>query len=269
MITFPNAKINIGLHITEKRADGFHNLESCFYPIAWADVLEAVPAADFSFSSSGIAIPGDATKNLCVKAYQLLKQDFDLPPLATHLLKIVPIGAGMGGGSSDAAFMLKMLNEIGKCGLSTAELEQYARQLGSDCAFFIQNRPQYCYEKGDQFADISLNLKGKYIVLVYPNFAISTAEAYAGVKPQLPEVNLLETLQRPMQEWRHNIKNDFEAGLFPKYPILAQIKEKMYEYGAIYASMTGSGSTIYGIFDKPIHLQNNFPSSTVWQGECL
>lgn len=267
MVTFPNAKINIGLQIIEKRSDGFHNIASCFYPVGWSDVLEIIPATEFSFSSSGIEIPGDPTKNLCVKAYELLKQDIELPPVSMHLLKIVPIGAGMGGGSADAAFVLKLLNTTFNLSLSTSDLQKYARKLGSDCAFFIENKPQFCYEKGDVFADIKLSLKGKFIVLVYPNLHISTAEAYAGVKPQPPTINLPEALQRPLPEWRHAIKNDFEDGLFPKYPVLPQIKEKLYEKGAIYSSMTGSGSTIYGIFEKETDLKNIFAPYTVWQGE--
>lgn len=267
MVIFPNAKINIGLQIIEKRPDGFHNIASCFYPVGWSDVLEIIPAAEFSFSSSGIEIPGDPAQNLCVKAYELLKQGIDLPPVVMHLLKIVPIGAGMGGGSADAAFVLKLLNQIFDLRLAIADLENYARKLGSDCAFFIENKPQFCYEKGDQFANISLSLKGKHIVLVYPNLHISTAEAYAGVTPQTPDVNLSEALQRPLSEWRHCIKNDFENGLFHKYPVLAKIKEELYEKGAIYSSMTGSGSTIYGIFEKETDLQNIFAPYTVWQGE--
>jgi 4-diphosphocytidyl-2-C-methyl-D-erythritol kinase len=267
MITFPNAKINIGLQIIEKRPDGFHNIASCFYPVGWSDVLEIIPASELSFSSSGIEIPGDPTQNLCLKAYELLRRDFNLPPVAMHLLKIVPIGAGMGGGSVDAAFALKLLNTTFQLSLSTFDLQNYARKLGSDCAFFIENKPLFCYEKGDQFADVSLTLKGKYIVLVYPNLHISTAEAYGGVKPQRPDVNLTEALQRPVSEWRHCIQNDFEHGLFAKYPILPKIKDQLYENGALYASMTGSGSTIYGIFEKVTDLQNIFAPYTVWQGE--
>ena len=267
MVAFANAKINIGLQITEKRPDGFHNIASCFYPVGWSDVVEIIPATEFSFSSSGIDIPGDPAKNLCVKAYELLKADFDLPPVAMHLLKIVPIGAGMGGGSSDAAFVLKLLNDTFKLALSTTALQNYARRLGSDCAFFIENQPQFCFEKGDQFEDISLSLKGKAIVLVYPNLHISTAEAYAGVVPQKTEVDLREALQRPIEEWRHWVKNDFENGLFQKYPVLPQIKAQLYEVGALYASMTGSGSTVFGIFEKVPDLQNIFSHYTVWNGE--
>lgn len=269
MIGFPSAKINIGLQITEKRPDGFHNIASCFYPIGWCDVLEVIRAEAFSFSSSGIEIPGDPAHNLCVKAYDLLQKDFDLPPVAMHLLKIVPIGAGMGGGSSDAAFALKLLQQTFDLPLSTTQLEDYARKLGSDCAFFVQNRPQFCYEKGDQFEDIDLRLAGKHIVLVYPNLHISTAEAYAGVTPKRPAADLREVLRRPVAEWREWVVNDFEEGLFKKYAILPQIKQQLYDLGAEYASMTGSGSTVYGIFEKAPELSNTFAQHTVWNGQLL
>ncbi|GAB4015141.1 4-(cytidine 5'-diphospho)-2-C-methyl-D-erythritol kinase [Spirosoma koreense] len=267
MITFPNCKINLGLRITEKRSDGYHNLQSCFYPVGWSDVLEAIPATEFSFSSSGLTIPGDSTANLCVRAYKLLKADFDLPPVELHLHKLVPIGAGLGGGSADAAFTLKLLNNQFSLGINTPQLEDYARQLGSDCAFFIQNRPLYCFEKGDVFSDISVDLSGYSVVLVYPNLAISTAEAYAAVRPGLPEIPLDQQLQLSPDTWRTTIHNDFEDSLFPKYPILPQIKQQLYSLGAVYASMSGSGSTVYGIFDAPISTLNQFSNYSVWQGK--
>ncbi|TAF96272.1 MAG: 4-(cytidine 5'-diphospho)-2-C-methyl-D-erythritol kinase [Cytophagia bacterium] len=269
MVCFPNAKINIGLQIIEKRTDGFHNLQSCFYPVGWSDVLEVIPAQQFGFSSSGLAIPGNADGNLCVKAYQLLQRDFDLTPVQIHLLKIVPIGAGLGGGSADAAFALKLLNDFYALNLTSDVLENYTRQLGSDCAFFVQNKPQFCFEKGDQFADIELNLKGKFIVLVYPNLHISTAEAYAGIRPQAAQANLNEVLKMPLTAWRELVKNDFENHLFFKYPLLAHLKTQLYEQGASYASMTGSGSTIYGIFEEAPDLQNLFDAYTVWKGELF
>lgn len=248
--------------------DGFHNIASCFYPVGWSDVLEVVPAQRFEFSSSGISIPGSAATNLCVKAYNLLKNDFySLPPVAMHLLKIVPIGAGMGGGSSDAAFALKLLNSTFDLQLSTLELENYARKLGSDCAFFVENKPQFCYDKGDQFEDISLSLKGKKIILIYPNLHISTAEAYASVKPKKAEIDLREALKQPLIHWKTVVKNDFEEGLFLKYPLLAALKRQVYEAGALYASMTGSGSTIYGIFEDGLTIPNNLSSYMVWKGE--
>jgi 4-diphosphocytidyl-2-C-methyl-D-erythritol kinase len=266
MTTFPNAKINIGLQIIQKRPDGFHDIASCFYPVGWADALEVIEAEAFSFSSSGIDIPGDAAKNLCVKAYDLLKADFALPPVAMHLLKNVPIGAGMGGGSADAAFTLKLLNDKFQLKISISDLENYARQLGSDCAFFVQNKPMYCFDKGDQFTDIEINIKGKYVVLVYPNLHISTAEAYSGVKPQQPKTDLIEALKLPLSDWKNYVVNDFEIGLFEKYPVLLQIKNQLYEQGAAYASMTGSGSTLFGIFESEPQLANNYADYVVWKG---
>ncbi|MBD2751880.1 4-(cytidine 5'-diphospho)-2-C-methyl-D-erythritol kinase [Spirosoma validum] len=267
MLVFSNCKINLGLRITEKRSDGFHNLQSCFYPVGWGDILEAIPSKTFAFSSSGLSIPGELRTNLCVRAYDLLKADFDLPPVQLHLHKLVPIGAGLGGGSADAAFTLRLLNDQFKLGLSIAQLEEYARLLGSDCAFFIQNRPLYCLEKGDVFQDITIDLSGYHILLVYPNLAISTAEAYAGVRPQQPETSLFNQLQAPIDAWCETIHNDFEDSLFPQYPVLAQIKEQLYEAGAVYASMSGSGSTIYGIFQAPVVLPNQFLNYSVWQGK--
>ncbi len=267
MLTFPNCKINIGLQITEKRADGFHNLLSCFYPVGWSDALEIVPADTVAFTTSGLPIPGDPiAKNLCVKAYELLKADYALPPVAMHLHKIVPIGAGLGGGSADAAFALRLLNDQFSLSLTVSELETYARQLGSDCAFFIRNQPVYGIEKGDVFEPVSIDLTGYYIVLVYPSLAISTAEAYRGVRPRRPEVPLRELLQAPVTEWRHTVHNDFEDSLFPAYPQLASLKAQLYEAGALYASMTGSGSTVYGIFRHPVDLPNQMIPYSVWQG---
>ncbi len=267
MLSFPNCKINIGLQITQKRTDGFHNLLSCFYPVGWSDALEIVPADAYSFSTSGLPIPGDPTaKNLCTKAYELLKADFDLPPIAMHLHKIVPIGAGLGGGSADAAFTLRLLNDRFVLGLTTPELETYARRLGSDCAFFVQNRPVYGIEKGDVFENIALNLAGYHLVLVYPNLAISTAEAYAGVRPRTPDVPLRELLAAPIAEWQHSVHNDFEDSLFPRYPLLADLKAQLYAAGAVYAAMSGSGSTVYGIFPAPADLPNQILAYNVWQG---
>ncbi|MBC8153882.1 MAG: 4-(cytidine 5'-diphospho)-2-C-methyl-D-erythritol kinase, partial [Bacteroidetes bacterium] len=265
--------INIGLQITEKRPDGFHNLLSCFYPVGWSDALEIVPGDAFAFSSTGLPIPGGptggkASRNLCVRAYELLKTDFDLPPVAMHLHKLVPIGAGLGGGSADAAFTLRLLNDQFALGLTPPELEQYARQLGSDCAFFVQNRSRYGIEKGDQFEDIALDLTGYHLALVYPHLAISTAEAYAGVRPRTPVTPLRELLSAPLREWQHTVHNDFEDSLFPCYPVLGQLKSQLYDAGALYASMSGSGSTVYGIFEKPANLPNQITHYSVWQG-CM
>lgn len=267
MLTFPNCKINIGLQITEKRPDGFHNLQSCFYPVGWQDVLEVIPAETFQFTSSGLPIPGDPAHNLCVRAYNLLKTDYALPPVHLHLHKTVPIGAGLGGGSADAAFTIRLLNERFNLHLPTEQMEDYARKLGSDCAFFIRNQPKYCLGKGDVFESIDVDLSGFEVLLVYPNLAISTAEAYAGVRPRQPKVPLRDLLQLPLGQWKEAVHNDFEDSLFPAYPVLPDLKQQLYDLGALYASMSGSGSTLYGIFTGLPDSQNHFQDYSVWQGK--
>jgi 4-diphosphocytidyl-2-C-methyl-D-erythritol kinase len=271
MITFPNAKINIGLNIIEKRSDGFHNIESVFYPVEWCDVLEIIPSPEnkVKFQSSGLAIPGNESSNLCLKAWNLLQSHISIPrsvPPIIQLHKIIPMGAGLGGGSADGAFTLKMLNEIYYLKLSNEELKDFARKLGSDCAFFIENRPVFCFDKGDQFEDFILDLKGKYVILVNPDIHISSAEAYSGVTPRKLEVSLKEALKQPISTWKGIIKNDFEKKLLLKYPTIADVKASLYQSGAIYASMTGSGSTVYGIFEKETDLKSSFPNFSVWQG---
>jgi len=266
MLVFPNAKINIGLHITEKRADGYHNIASCFYPVGWSDALEITRNDAFLFQSDGIAIPGDQTDNLCSKAYHMVAADYPLPPVKMHLLKSIPIGAGLGGGSADAAFAIKALNQQFGLQISFEKQLAYARRLGSDCAFFIRNEPAFCYEKGDVFEPVDLNLKGKWIVMVNPGLHISTVEAYSGVVPKRSDADLRKLLKEPVQNWRHTVKNDFEATLFPKYPLLAKLKADLYEQGALYAAMSGSGSTLYGIFEIETDLKKQFSEFTVWQG---
>ncbi len=268
MVTFPNAKINLGLYVTSKRPDGFHNIESCFYPVQWTDVLEIIPAQTFAFSSTGIEIPGDPATNLCAKAYQLLKNDFDLPPVHIHLHKIIPIGAGLGGGSADGAFTIKLLNSTFNLGLQPQQMEVYARQLGSDCAFFIRNEPVFCYGKGDQFEDISLDLSRYFIVLVNPHLHVGTAEAYAGIRPASPKYSIREMLQSPIPSWKDKLSNDFETTAGAKYPDISAIKKTLYTQGALYASMSGSGSTVYGIFEQEKQLSAIFPQHyIVWQGK--
>jgi 4-diphosphocytidyl-2-C-methyl-D-erythritol kinase len=265
MVSFPNAKINLGLHVVARRPDGYHNIESCFYPVGWTDVLEIIEAETLQFTSSGLPIPGEAAHNLCLKAYAALKKDFNLPPVHIHLHKVIPIGAGLGGGSADAAFAVKLLNDKFALGLTPERMEDYVRPLGSDCAFFIQNKPLYCYDKGDRFADIAVDLKGYWIGLVNPGIHVSTPEAYAGVTPGLPPVPLRDVLARPVAEWRGRLGNDFERTVFAKYPAIAAVKEKLYEAGALYASMSGSGATVYGIFAQPVPLRDYFPAGyTIW-----
>ncbi|MCE7067292.1 4-(cytidine 5'-diphospho)-2-C-methyl-D-erythritol kinase [Dyadobacter sp. CY326] len=266
MLVFPNAKINIGLNITEKRPDGYHNIESCFYPVGWKDALEITLDEAFSFQSDGIEIPGNDADNLCTKAYHMIAADHDLPPVKMHLLKGIPIGAGLGGGTSDAAFAIKGLNQLFDLKISFEKQLEYARRLGSDCAFFIRNEPAFCYEKGDVFEPINLELKGKWIVLVNPGIHISTVEAYSGVVPKRSEEDLRNVLKQPIETWKNNVKNDFEATLFVKYPLLEKVKTALYQQGAEYAAMSGSGSTLFGIFDKETDLRRQYSDFNVWQG---
>jgi 4-diphosphocytidyl-2-C-methyl-D-erythritol kinase len=267
MINFPNAKLNIGLNILRKRPDGFHDLASCFYPIPWCDALEVLPGEEVGFGQSGIPVPGEPATNLVLKAYHLLRQDHALPPVRLHLHKVIPIGAGLGGGSADGAFALKMLNDLFSLRLSDDALEAYARPLGSDCAFFVRNKPVFAHGKGDEFEPFSVDLTGYACVVVYPGIHITTGEAYRTVKPAAPATDLRESLQRGIRTWRETVKNDFEAALFPLYPVLGEIKERLYTEGALYASMTGSGSAVYGIFPKGDAPVLPFPETySVWQG---
>ena len=272
MVCFPNAKINIGLNVIEKRSDGFHNIESVFYPVGWCDVLEIIESKvqdlkfKVEFTYSGIGIPGKAEDNLCCKAYELISKDYPLPPAKVHLHKIIPVGAGLGGGSADAAFFIKLLNDKFELNLSWGEMHHYAKQLGSDCSFFIGNKPAFVKGKGDDQEGIKLDLEGYNIVLIYPNIHINTAEAYAGVKPEKPSESLEKLIQLPVGQWKNKIHNDFEDSIFLKYPEIKKIKEQLYSQGAVYASMSGSGSTVYGIF-KTIgeFSEKEFDNCRVWK----
>ncbi|WP_201979220.1 4-(cytidine 5'-diphospho)-2-C-methyl-D-erythritol kinase [Hymenobacter rubidus] len=271
MLVFPNAKLNLGLYITQRRPDGFHNLESVFLPLPWTDALELLPAPvgqAASITLTGRPIPGAPETNLCLRAYELLQADFpQLPPVQLYLHKIVPIGAGLGGGSADAAFALKAVNELFGLNLSVENLTSYARRLGSDCAFFIRNQPVLAVEKGDVFEGISLSLAGTGCVVVYPNLHISTAEAYARITPQAPVHPLREALAQPMETWRSTVSNDFETALTPAHPVLAEIKQQLYAAGATYASMSGSGSAVYGLWAGAEPPVLAWPAAfSVWQG---
>jgi 4-diphosphocytidyl-2-C-methyl-D-erythritol kinase len=250
MLKFPNAKINLGLNITAKRADGYHDIESCFYPIPLKDALEIIPSKNLSFKTTGLAIPGSSHDNLILKAYELLKLDYALPPLEIILYKNIPMGAGMGGGSADGAFMLTLLNEYFELNIPVKKLEAYALKLGSDCPFFIENQAKLVSGRGEIFESTNLNLSGYHLALFFPDIHIGTAEAYGGVKPQHPKISIKEVIEKnPTEDWKNLLKNDFEEGIFLKYPKLRELKENLYRAGAVYASMTGSGSTIFGLFD--------------------
>jgi len=250
MINFPNAKINIGLNITERRPDDYHNLETIFYPVNIKDALEVIEAPELSFESSGLDIPGRGEDNLCIKGYHLLKKDFDIPPVKIHLHKNIPIGAGLGGGSADAAFFIRLMNDKFNLDLSIDQQLNYARKLGADCAFFIENKPVFAFEKGDEFETIKLDLSGYSIVLVMPDVHISTSEAYSGVKPAMVKQSLLELILEPISQWKNHIKNDFEANIFKNHLEIRGVKAALYQAGAIYASMSGSGASVFGIFNK-------------------
>src|SRR5690606_21995395 len=258
MLLFPNAKINLGLHITEKRKDGYHQIETCLLPIPLYDALEIIIAKKNTFTGSGIAIPGDEKDNLILKAYHLLKKDFnDLPPIAVHLHKAIPVGAGLGGGSADGAFALRLMNKLFDLHLENWFLEDYAAQLGSDCPFFIENTPKIATGRGEILEPVQLSLKGKWLVLINPNIHIGTKEAYDGVTPKQPESDLKAVLA-DTTSWKEKLVNDFEPSVSNKYPEIATIKDRLYHQGAFYAGMSGSGSTIFGLFDQepPLDIVN-------------
>lgn len=252
MKLYANAKINIGLNVVSKRADGYHNLETVFYPVDMCDVLDIEPShADATtLQVKGIQVDSSMQDNLVYKAYMLLKQDFDIAAVNIVLEKNVPFGAGLGGGSSDAANTLKALNTMFSLGLSDAELEAYAVKLGADCPFFIKNKPVYATGIGNEFHPIELDLSGYRIEVIKPDVNVSTAMAYRGVTPKPSDFNLLNLGQLPLSEWKDCVKNDFEASVFPQFPEIKALKEQMYASGAVYASMSGSGSAVYGIFKK-------------------
>ncbi|MBA7534993.1 4-diphosphocytidyl-2-C-methyl-D-erythritol kinase [subsurface metagenome] len=271
MICFPNAKINIGLDIIEKRTDGYHNLESLFYPIALTDILEIVEGGERkglgiqSFKVTGIKIPEPVEKNLCFQAHKLIKNDFDLPPLQIHLHKTIPTGSGLGGGSSDAAFTIKLINKLFRLQLSDQKMLEYAEKLGSDCPFFIYNVASLATGKGNKLTPISINLEKYYLVLVYPNIQIKSSIAYQYIIPGQKAKSISDLVSLKVQKWKGMVGNDFEGPVFRLYPEIARIKEKLYRLGALYCSMSGSGSAVYGIFNSKIDTKKIFPDYFVWQ----
>lgn len=257
MITFPNAKINLGLNVIEKRKDGYHNLETIFYPINLQDALEVTVAKEeeqpYIFTNSGNVIDGNIEDNLIIKAYNIVKEYYpSIPPLRITIFKHIPSGAGLGGGSSDAAFMIKLLNKKFSLNMSDEEMENHVSRLGADCAFFIKNKPVFATGIGNIFEEIDFSLKGYYMLLIKPETFVSTKEAYANIRPRKRDVSLKELIKEPIENWRNCIENDFENGVFLNHPEISDIKNKLYDIGAKYASMSGSGSAVYGIFDKQI-----------------
>lgn len=262
MLTKPIAKINLGLNVVEKRPDGYHNLETVFYPVQIEDALEVYPMDpefpseyDCDLKVTNITIDGDEQRNLVVRAYNLLKADFPtLPRIHAHLYKGIPTQAGMGGGSSDCGFMITLLNEMFKLGLSDQQMIDYAARLGADCAFFILNRPCYAEGIGEKLQPIDLDLKGWYLSLVRPDIPVSTREAFALIKPHYPEVNCREVVKQPVESWRDALVNDFEGSVFAVHPELGAVKDRLYDLGATYAAMSGSGSTLFALSRQPLNL---------------
>lgn len=263
MIVFPNCKINLGLHVVKKRADGFHDLQTVFYPIAIHDALEIIEAptgSEIEFSFSGIAVEGKAEDNICAKAYYLLKKDFpQLPPVSMHLHKNIPIGAGLGGGSADGAFALQLLNKKFNLCLNSEKLTEYSLMLGSDCPFFLYNKPCFATGRGENLQPLDIDLSSYKIVIVNPGIHINTGWAFQNITPALPETDLKNAVMQPVENWRNAVSNDFEQPVFNKHPEIKKIKEELYDAGALFASMSGSGSTVYGIFSDAPQLPS-FPT---------
>lgn len=262
----PNAKINLGLYVVRKRPDGYHDLETVFYPIPLCDEMELVEDSSmttelgYHLSMDGHVIDGSSEDNLVVKALRLLQQEgYAIKPVEIKLKKIIPSGAGMGGGSADAAFMLSGLNNLFELQIPTEKLEEYAARLGADCAVFIQNKPVYAEGIGNNFTPIDLNLKGYWLVVIKPDVFISTKAAFSMIQPKTCDNPLLEVIKQPVETWRENMHNDFEDSVFPQFPVIKDLKEKLYACGAIYASMSGSGSSLFGIFKDKQDLESEFP----------
>ena len=270
MLSFPNCKINLGLHVIEKRSDGFHNIETVMVPCEWQDMLEIIPDEktndEIDFKCTGIRLYGTKGKNLCIKAIDLLSKNYTIPKVKMHLHKLIPVGAGLGGGSSDAAATISILNKIFKLNISENDQESFANQLGSDCAFFVRNKPVFATGKGEIMEPLKLKLKNVFCVIIKPRIHISTSEAYSWIKPVKRNSSLKELIQLPMNDWKNLIENDFEKVIFEKYPAIKNIKSRLYKLGATYASMSGSGSAVYGLFSEEKHLDTYFRSSTVWSG---
>jgi len=251
MIGFSPAKINLGLHVLFKRDDGYHEIETIFYPVPWFDAVEIISAPQLTLHLSGMPIPGNPDDNLCMKAYRLVKQDFpDLPAVAIYLHKTIPPGAGLGGGSANAATVLQLLNLKFALQLTPAQLQSYAQQLGSDCAFFLQHQPCYATGRGEQLEPITLKLDDYALLLVCPSMAVSTSWAYQHIQPLASRTSLKSLIQLPVEAWKNHLVNDFETPVFAQFPVLREIKQQLYALGACYASLSGSGAALFGIFKK-------------------
>lgn len=267
MIAFPPCKINLGLHVVRRRDDGYHDIETCFYPLPFTDVLEIVPANDFLFQQTGLTLPGTEHENLCVKAYQLLKDKYNLPAFAIYLHKLIPPGAGLGGGSSDAAWTLRLLHILFSPSVSYEELTAIASILGSDCPFFMYDGPMIGSGRGEILQPAEVSLKGHYLILLKPDIHVSTTEAYSLIKPGEPASSLKDILKNKPETWKSGLINDFEKPVSERYPIIGELKNALYRSGAIFASMTGSGSAVYGIFGTKTEIPKSIRHYVIWEGD--
>jgi len=269
MELFPNAKINLGLNVLQKRQDGYHDIETVFYPVFLTDRIVLEENKELRVTFSGIKIEGVADDNLVLKAYQTMKNSYQLPPVSIHLEKRIPTGAGLGGGSSDCAYIITGLNQLFNLKLSQSKMQDIASTLGSDCAFFIENKPAIATGRGEILSPISLSLKGYQLVLVKPDLPISTKEAYSGVVPGLPAYPLKKAILEDVNEWKHTLFNSFESTILKNHPTILTIKTKLNQMGAVYSAMSGSGSTVYGIFNHRVnHVAREFPGMFVYEEPC-
>ena len=274
MLLEPQAKINLGLHVVERRADGYHNIETAFYAIPLHDELEVklLEGTDtpYSLQLSGQKVQGEAKDNLVVRTLEALRADFDIPPVDIWLHKRIPMGAGLGGGSSDAAAMACALRQLFDLPLSDENLEARMAKIGADCPFFVKAQPALATGIGDVLAPLDLSLRGWTLVLVKPAVSVPTKDAYAGITPRKPDTDLRTVLAKPVEQWRKLLRNDFEDSVFPQYPQIAAIKETLYDMGAVYAAMSGSGSAVFGLFrHKMAEAPNVFPDCYVFQSSYL
>lgn len=267
MISFPGCKINLGLNIIRKRDDGYHAIESVMYPVPLYDILEIVPDKEFKFVSTGLKIPGSPIHNLCVKAYELIQRDFNLAPVYIHLHKIIPLGGGLGGGSSDGAHVILLLNQLFHLELSTSDMQRYSAQLGSDCPFFIENTPQLATGRGEILSPFNISLQNYYLKIINIGIHVSTAEAYGNAVPQVPNKPVNQCIDSPISSWREVLVNDFETGIFALHPKLLELKTQLYREGALYAAMSGSGSTMFGIFEHlpSLTMEEDCPTELIVQ----
>jgi 4-diphosphocytidyl-2-C-methyl-D-erythritol kinase len=267
MVAFPPCKINLGLNVLRRRADGYHDIDTCFYPVPRTDILEIVPASKSSFTMTGLNVPGRGDENLCVKAYELLQNDFDVPPAAIHLHKLIPPGAGLGGGSSDGTWTLKVLNQTFDLGIDDKRLSEYAAMLGSDCPFFLHPAAMIGNGRGEQLSAAKISLAGKYVVMVRPDIHVSTQSAYSAIVPDPLAASVRGIVESvPPEQWRNKLSNQFESFVMSKYPVIGRVKEDLYSAGAFYASMSGSGSAVFGLFSTEVNLSRTFSGHDYWAG---